>query len=244
MRARNRTLLGLLAILGLSLAAVSVVPADDAKPEKKGTNTQEAAKDAKATAETKAIQDLELADRLIRYGRQEKNAESLLLAAQILQKTATQQLKSERKATGDVEKTKSPKMMDNSPKGLLAEAKKMSSTPQVEALAMATEKILDETTRGAARGPQVDNFTIFSLQTVTWNPISFRAGEFADVYISTGSFSNMILEVTDENGNLVARDSAPGNYYRCSWTPRWTGSFRIRLVNNNTLAFNCRLTTN
>jgi hypothetical protein len=191
------------------------------------------------------MQDLELANQLIGYGRQQKCAECLLMAAQILHKTPSEPLKVAH-STMDKPGTTITKIakVNNSPKALLAEAKKMSSTPQVETLAMATEKMMQDEIRGAVGGPRVDSFTIGSFQTVTWNPISFRAGERAEVYINTGVFSVMTLEISDENGIIVARDNIPANYYRCVWTPRWTGPFRIRLISNDNLSFNCRLATN
>jgi hypothetical protein len=248
MKAWNRLLLGLVAVGGLGLAVASCPAQDQAKTDKKGTNTQEPGKGAKASAKSRAMADLELASELIRFGRREKNGESLLLAAQILHKTATRPLnvghETSGQAGGQGQTAKAGKKMGDNPKELVAEARRMSSSPACEALAMATDKMLQEATRGAANGPASDYFTVQPLQTVRWNPISFRAGERAEVYVNTGSYSNMVLEVTDENGNLVAQDNVPANYYRCVWTPRWTGSFRIRLVNRDNITFNCRLVTN
>ncbi len=245
MKARSKVVLGLVAIAALGFAVASTVTAGDTKSDKKGSNVQEMSKGAKMSATTRAIQDLALASQLIRYGRQEKNGESLLLAAQILHKTSTKPLKVAHKATGK-EGDKPAKMVkaNNSPKALLAEAKKISSGPQLAALAMATEKLLEEDVRGAVGGPKVDNFTIGAFQTINWNPINFRAEERAEVFISTGVNSRMILEIIDENNNVVVRDNVPGNYYHCVWSPRWTGPFRLRLVSNDNLAFNCRLATN
>jgi hypothetical protein len=244
MSLRNQAVLGLAAVVVLGFAGTSTMAQDDAKPDKKGTNVQEAAKDAKESAKTKAMQDLELANQLIRYGRQEKNAESLLLAAQILHKTHTSPLNVQHAVTGKSDPAQKAQKMDNSPTALVAQAKRLSSSSQVEALAMATEKLLQEGTRGAAGGPRVDAFSVGPLQSVTWNPITFRAGERAEVFISTGLFSVMILEITDENGNLVVRDNIPANFYRCVWYPRWTGTYRIRLINNDNMFFNCGMATN
>jgi len=245
MSVRTNAVLGLAALAGLGLALLSPVAAGDGKTDKKGSNTQETPKGTKLSAKSKALRNLEFADEMIRYGRQEKCAECLLMAAQILHKTPSEPLKSERTVTGGKEGTtaKAAKT-NNTPKGLVAEAKKMSSTPQTEALAMATEKGLQEDIRGAVGGPRVDNFTIGAFQIINWNPIDFRAGEQAEVYINTGVFSVMTLEIRDENGVLIARDNIAANFYRCVWTPKWTGSFRIRLINNDNLAFNCILRTN
>jgi hypothetical protein len=243
MRARKDAVLGFLAIAGLGLAAMNFTAAGEA--QKKGPNVEATAKAAKDAANTKALQALELANQLIRYGRQEKNPESLLLAAQILHKTGTRPLKVEHTVTGKAaENATKAREVDNNPKALLAEAKKLSSRPEVDALVMATENLLKEKTRGAVGGPRVDRFTIGSYQTINWNPITFAAGQRAEVFISTGAQSVMVLEIIDENGIVVARDNVPGNYYRCVWIPRWTGPFRIRLSSADSRSFTCGMATN
>ena len=83
-----------------------------------------------------------------------------------------------------------------------------------------------------------------TLDTVNWNPIRFFGNERAEVYIDNGIAGRMILQVFDENGNLVAQDNVPGPFFRCVWYPRWTGPFRIRLINNDTIAFTCGMATN
>jgi hypothetical protein len=249
MRARSKAVLGLVAIAGLGLAMMSPLAAEEAKTDKTGKNVQQTPKDAKPSAKCQAIDTLGMADQMIQYGRQQKCAECLLMAAQIMHRTGGEPLKAGRTVTGGQATqggetgTKTAKQ-GNSPKSLVAEAKKMSSSPQVDQLAMATEKMLQETVRGSVTGPRFDNFSIGPFQTVNWNPVTFAANERAEVYISTGVFSRMILEVIDENGNVVARDTVAGNYYRCVWYPRWAGPFRFRLTSNDNLYFNGSLRTN
>ncbi len=215
-----------------------------AGPGRQRTERRAPPKDAKDSARSKALQDLELAYELIRYGRQEKSPESLLMAAQILHKTPTDPLGVESKTEGASKGTATPAKMDNSPKALLAEAKKMASGSQLDGMAMATEKMLEESTRGATSGPRVDSFTIGAFQVVNWNPINFQANQKAEVYIHVGVNSRMVLEVTDEFGNVVARDNVPGSYYRCVWYPNWTGPFRIRLTSSDSIPLRCGMATN
>jgi hypothetical protein len=215
------------------------------KTDKKGPNVQDAPKGVKESDKTKALENLELANRLIQYGRAHKNAESLLVAAQILHDTPTEKLTVGHKVTGEKnEKVAPPVKMINSPKALVAEAKKLSSSPAIEALAMATLKVLEENPRGALGGPRTDAFTIQPLQTINWNPITFVGGQPGVVHIANGQFGAMILEVRDEFGNLVARDNVPGTFFRCSWTPAFTGPFTIRLINIDTISFRCAMATN
>jgi len=243
MKTLNRMILGLASLV--LVTGFAAAQEKGAVAEKK-PNVQDTDKKAKPSAAAKAVQDLELANQLIRYGRAEKNAEALLLAAQILHKTPSKDFKTEYAVTSkDGEKVmKKAVKEDNSPKALVAEAKKLSTAKQVEALAMATQKLLDEGERSPTLGPMSDTFTIGPMQIINWNPVQFKANERAEVYVSTGILSVMTLEVIDENGNVVVRDSVPGNYYRCTWTPRWTGNFRIRLISDDTLSFNCKMYVN
>jgi hypothetical protein len=214
------------------------------KTEKKGPNTQKPVKGAKDSDKTKALQDLELASRLIQYGRTNKNAESLLVAAQILHNTPSEKLKVTAAVNGE-EKVAAPTKTDNTPKALVAEAKKLSASPAVEALAKATLKILDEEPRGRLGGPGIDAFNIFPNQTRTWNGITFVGGQTAVVDVDmNGVFGVMLLEVRDQFGNLVATDIIPGTYYNVRWTPAWTGPFTVRLTNLDGIAFNCVMRTN
>lgn len=225
-------------VLSLAFVAQSGVSG-----EKKGPNQQDPPKDSQDGAASKAIRDLEAANLLVAIGRRDKHAESLLVAAQILHRTQTQPIGAERKAT----ETANPKTLpaqDNTPKGLIAEAKKLSSAPHVMALAEATSKMVEEDVRGAVGGPKVDSFVIQPGQVVNWNPIRFFANQKAEVYIDNGTSGRMLLQVFDDVGNLVAQDNVPGSYYRCVWYPRWTGDFRFRLTNLDNIAFRCGMATN
>lgn len=252
---RNGVILSVLALGALGFAvysaafsqnssnAVAARTAVAVQEEKKAPNVQKDPKEAKETARSKGHKDLALAYQLIQYGRANKNAESLLLAAQIIHKTPTEELKY------NVEKpaeTKGKvKVWDNSPKALLAEAKKLSSSAAVEALAAATAKILEEETRGTVGPPLKAAFTIYTNEVITTRPVEFFGGERAKVFVSLNGVSGRcVLDVLDQNGNVVARDSLPGNYYSVEWVPTFTSSYRIRLANLDTISFNCLLLSN
>lgn len=230
-------------LIVVAIALMAVPTLAFAGGEKKGPNQDTASTDAKPAANAKALQDLQTADMLIVFGRREKSPEALLVAAQILHKTPTKKLDAA-SVSSQAKETKTAATHDNTPKALVAEAAKLSSAAHIVALVDATNKMIQEDTRGASAGPQVDSFVIQPGQTVNWNPITFRGGEGAEVYISNGSIGRMTLQVFDDAGNLVAQDSTPGNYFRCVWVPRWTGSFRIRLTNNDSSAFRCGMATN
>lgn len=237
---RIRVLLAAVLACGIGVGLYGLGGDSAGAQDKKGPNTQEAPKGIKESAKTKAVDDMALAAQLIQYGRREKNAESLLMAAQILHKTSTQKLDAKRKVEGEM-KGEAPASADDSPKALVAEAKKMSTSAAVKALAAATQQIIDESSRGPAGGARFDNFTIQPGQRVVWDPITFIGLEPATVHINNRVFGNMILEVFDQFGNRVAVDSTPGTFFRVNWTPAFTGTFTIRLTNRDTIGFNCSL---
>ncbi len=228
------------AVVLCGLAAASTARAQD----KNGPNLDKSPKAAKVSDKTKALQDLELASRLINYGRANKHAESLLVAAQIIHNTPTAPIKATPTIKGEKGNAAAPAKVDNSPKALVAEANKLSNTPAVKTLAAATMQALEEQPRGRLGGPGVDTFTIYPGQTISW-PTTFIGGQNAVVDIDMrGVFGVMTLAVYDQNGNLVARDTVPGTYYNVRWQPLWTGRFTIRLTNRDSVAFRCVMRTN
>jgi hypothetical protein len=228
------------------LASSSAAPAfaAGAGQAKKSPNMQDPPKDLKESPESKALQDLGLAQHLIEYGRAQKSAESLLLAAQILHKTPTQKLAVGSTVENPNKTAKVSAAADESPKALVSEAKKMSSSASTAALASATEKMLEESTRGAQGGPKKDAFSIRPGEVVKWNPCTFIGGQLAEVGIANKVHGAMVLEVFDEFGNSVARDNVPGPYFYVRFVPRMTGPFYIRLTNIDSISFNCVLITN
>ena len=61
--------------------------------------------------------------------------------------------------------------------------------------------------------------------------VVFVGGRHARVKINGNDRSNLDLYVYDQNGNLIGRHTGFSDYGVVRWTPRWTGSFRIVVVN-------------
>jgi hypothetical protein len=214
--------------------------------EKKSPNVQEPPKGLTLNAKTKSLEDLELAAKLIAYGRQHKSAESLLLAAKIIHTTPIEKLKADKSAvTGDAGAGKMAKQKDNSPKALVAEAKAISTSPHVGALAAATEKIVDEETRGLVGGPRRLVQNVGPGQVWTVSGLTYTGGQLAVVDIDLGGVAGRcVLTVHDQFGNLVRTDTVPGSFYNCKWVPAFTGTYTVRFTNIDTITFRCDLLTN
>jgi hypothetical protein len=221
----------------------STVLAQGDKGEKK-PNVQESPKNLKLDEKTKALQDLALAYRLIAFGREHKNAESLLLAAKIIHNNPTAALNANKNEVTGKAAAAPAGQKDNSPKALIAEAKAITTAPHVTALATATEQTIAEEPRGRIGGPARLIQTVGSGQVWTVTA-SFAGGRQAEVDIDlNGVPARCVMTVHDEFGNLITRDTVPGNFYNCRWVPAFTGQFTIRLSNIDTIALRCDLLTN
>lgn len=67
--------------------------------------------------------------------------------------------------------------------------------------------------------------------------VTFVADEAAAVVVSGDGDTDLDLAVYDEFGHLVAADFGPTDACSATWTPRWTGPFRI-VVRNCGAVFN------
>jgi len=73
-------------------------------------------------------------------------------------------------------------------------------------------------------------------ETVTANhtdvyKVGFVGGEDAGVAISADGTVDIDLYVFDENDNLVCKSESYGDKESCTWNPRWTGMFKIKIKN-------------
>lgn len=53
--------------------------------------------------------------------------------------------------------------------------------------------------------------------------------------------TDLDLYIYDENGNLIDSDIDNTDICVCTWTPRWTGRFKIKIVNRGSVYNNYRL---
>ena len=96
---------------------------------------------------------------------------------------------------------------------------------------------------GALSGPQVASTQVLSQSTDSFST-TFRGGELATIGISGDGDTDLDLYVYDENGNLVASDLGSTDQAVVSFTPAWTGSFRIEVKNRGYVYNSYVLVTN
>jgi hypothetical protein len=63
--------------------------------------------------------------------------------------------------------------------------------------------------------------------------VQFEADEMARVGVIGDGDTELVLLVYDARGNLIAQDS--GTTCAVEWTPRWTGSFTIKVRNRGSV---------
>lgn len=98
-------------------------------------------------------------------------------------------------------------------------------------------------TRGAVGGPIFRNDCVKGNTTDIWR-FSFRGGETAYVVVSGDGDTDLDLYIYDENGNLITYDSDYTDQCVCSFTPRWTGKFTIKIKNRGSIVNCYSLATN
>lgn len=187
---------------------------------------------------------LRIAAELSKYGYANRDALSLIQAAR-LSKQSGFTLEDRNKAGGD-EMRPAPKeekkggQVSLDPAKLLADAKAMAGD---DGVLLALIDDVNSNVRGAVGGPKYARSSVNAGGSDVYD-ISFRGGEFAMVTVIGDGDTDLDLYVYDENGNLIDSDTDYSDNCICTWTPRWTGNFRIKIVNRGRVYNRYVLNTN
>lgn len=193
------------------------------------TFAQEKTDDAKQPA-SELMTQLRLASDLARYGYETYSASALIEAARILNGVPTYELtpesfiKGEGTADGKAQKT------EFSVEQLLKDARAYADG-NATLLALADQvKIDNGTSRGRVGGAAVHEDCVYANCTDNYT-IRFIAGEEAEVAVVGDGDTDLDLYIYDSNGNLIEKDDDYTDTCYCSWTPKWTGAFTIKIKN-------------
>jgi hypothetical protein len=116
-------------------------------------------------------------------------------------------------------------------------------------LALAVNSLLPTTppdadlTPGRVGGPGHAVARVEAFSKVSYD-IHFRGGEFATVIVAGDGDTDLDVFVYDENGHLIAFDDDPTDDCVATWTPIWTGRFRIEVRNLGLVSNRFEITTN
>jgi len=188
------------------------------------------AKEEKAeTAPVPATESsIAMAAQLSKYGYANNDALSLIQAARLAKQLGVQAADLEKTAEGgaDDQGTKAGKVSLD-PAQLLADAKAMAKD---DGMLLALIDDVNTNVRGASNGRQYNCTNVRAHGTDQYR-IRFRGGEAAIVTAIGDGDTDLDLYVYDENGNLIDSDTDYTDNCVCTFTPRWTGYFTIRVVN-------------
>lgn len=84
---------------------------------------------------------------------------------------------------------------------------------------------------GHVGGPMVHHDTVLAHHADVYTE-GFTGGEEAKVFVlGDDPADDVDLEVIDEHGNVVESNYCPGSAIKVTWTPKWTGEFKLRVKN-------------
>lgn len=188
-------------------------------------------KPGKISEEAQAVADLSMAGKLAEYGRRVQNPLALVVAAQIMKNTPSQDKKMDKETEGKGTADKGKKSGSlETPEKLLADAKTMAKNNDlINELIDKESKMTAQ--RGKVGGPIRHVDRIMAYDTDIYRGVTFRGGERAEIALVGDGDCDLDLYVYDENDNLI--DSDTDSLDRClvSFTPRWTGKFYIKVKN-------------
>jgi hypothetical protein len=208
-----------------------------APPPQKGVNI---ASGPKAPGGDEPIARLQMASDLLAFGRDNKDALFLIVAARIMKAQGSTEV--DLKPDGRTG-TESPQKSGQSASAdsILVEARDLAKGEKI------TNLLIDETAAmgvtAEAGQAKTHQDTVQPGATDVYSVV-FSGAQLAEAGIVGDGSSDLDLIVYDENDHLVCRSTGISDREYCRWWPRWTGPFRIEIQNLGAVANLYRLATN
>jgi hypothetical protein len=185
----------------------------------------------KAAGEAAGVADLAMVTGLIDWARDNKSPEALATAAQILSNlgaAATEREKTVEEGTGEEAAKTGPELVLDAAV-LLAEAQALATELKLKNLSKHLAAVVLGN-RGAVGGPKYTVERVNAYDT-DFYVLPFEGMATAMVAISGDGDTDLDLRVYDENGNQVASDLGSTDKASVTFTPAWTGNFRVEVKN-------------
>lgn len=203
---------------------------------------EEKISDAKVSEDMKM---LKLGYELANYGYENDSATALLQAVEILNQVKSQagDFKGEKSGESSAEKP----AVEGSFKveELIKSAKELAGKDKsVQEWAKKLEKTAKTSTRGAVGGSKWAEDIVYGNNGYIYYDIFFRADELAEITVASYNGADLDVYVDDQNGNPIVCDDLPSTDCYVNFSPRWTGNFRIYVINRSRWNSGFRLTTN
>lgn len=223
-------------VLGSALALSGAALAED----KTGTNH-----DTSAAAEAGHVADLAMAQDLYAYGVRAQDVLSVLTAAKITGAISTSDVEREAETKenegGAVAEQGTGAEAPAEYEDMIAMAREMAAGN--DAMLDMVADVEEAGTRGRYQGPSKTRRGLLAGRTDIFR-IDYRGGYLAELAVVGDGDTDLDLVITDENGNVICKDTSYSDKLYCSWTPRWTGVFVVAVVNHGLIRNTYYLLTN
>ncbi len=205
-----------------AMVAISLVSLGVSAGEQKGSNAGEP---TAPTASSTAVETLQTAADLVRYGDANKDALALITAARIMKQVGFGPSKAVVVTSSKADGTKPDKA---SVDAVLARARQYAGDRK-DLLALADD-VVKMSPRGSVNGHGRITTIVGRGMTDVYQ-ITYKGGERAGVLAVGDGDSDLDMYVYDENGNLICKDDDLTDRMVCRWSPAWQGQFTIKIKN-------------
>lgn len=198
--------------------------------------------DAKDHSETAEL--LSTAGKLVKYGYQTKTAMPLIQAIEIYNRLGVSNETETRAKTS----TSDAIVQEDGQKATAVSFDVAQLATDATTYAAGDKNLLAllkdaQGTRGRVGGAIRHYDSVCAGCTDTYN-ISFYGGQQAIVVVSGDGDTDLDLYVYDNNGNFIDSDTDYTDDCVCTFTPRWTGNFIVKVVNRGRVYNNYVIATN
>lgn len=197
-----------------------------------GASAQEAAATSQSKERCETAELLNMAGKLVKYGYQTKTAMPLIQAVEIynrvglVDESEAKTKESQSDAVAGATSQEKATAVSYDPAKLLADA---TTYAEGDKSLLSLIKAAGET-RGRVPGPLRHYDSVNAGTTDVYN-ITFRGGELAMVIVSGDGDTDLDLSIYDENGNYITSDTDGSDDCVVTFTPRWTGKFKVKVKN-------------
>ena len=222
----------------------TALPAMAASPpvKHKGANADPAKRGS--SPRTDGVGQAALADQLARHADRARDVLAMIAAARMLGQVSPRLVKHEIRTEGVAKpaaKSAAGASRDTSVAGLLARARQYAGGRHD--LNQLIEEVARTVAKGRKDGPaRAVNSLAVGIADV--HTVQFNANEPVMVALTGDGETDLDLAVEDEKGNRICASNSAVDVEICSWTPKWTGAFRIRVHNVGPRASEYRLWSN
>jgi hypothetical protein len=175
-----------------------------------------------------SVQTLQVAGQLAAWARSAHDPVGLAIAARVLASDPPQTMNNPNKSAGPSAPTSDakPAVMDVTPQGLIAEAKRMAGDDKDSLATISQIESKLPAARGHPGGAIMDRDVLAPGGSVTYT-IAFVGGQPMEVVVFAPAPGLVEWHVYDENGNEI--QSQLSDHFVSM--PQWTGPFRVVLTN-------------